>query len=97
MSDKPTIFRMLDASTGHLPADVRENLNGYEGVIATERKYGWLLWVPEDTQERVEEYPDTPASVAALWRVANDNDCQYVLLDADADEVDGLPMYSDYE
>jgi hypothetical protein len=51
---------MLDLSTKHLPEEVCEDLNGFDGVIADERSYGWLLWVPEDIDQHLKEY--TPES-----------------------------------
>lgn len=56
----PTIFKMLDLSTKHLPEDVHDELNAHDGVIADERDYGWLLWVPEDIDKHIEEF--TPES-----------------------------------
>lgn len=97
----PGTFRMLDASTLHLPEKVRESLNQYPGVIANDREYGWLLWVPENIDEHVAEYTDSdpgfgiPAAVIALWRCAQEHDCQYVMLDTDALAVGGLPIFED--
>jgi hypothetical protein len=94
----PNVFRMLDASTAHLPQELREELNQQPGVIADERGYGWLLWVPENIDEHIAELVDhdeeygVPAAVLALWKKAAEYDCQYVLLDSDARLLD-LPTY----
>jgi hypothetical protein len=90
---KPRIIKMLDATTGHLPEKVCQDLNGYDGVIATDREYGWLLWVPEDPAGHAEEYGEIPAEVVALQVFARELGCDYVLLDRDADRVDGLPHW----
>jgi hypothetical protein len=92
---EPRIIRMLDAGTGHLPEQICQELNSYDGVTATEREYGWLLWVPEDPTEHAEEYGDgaVPAEVVALQEFARNLDCDYVLLDADAATIEGLPHW----
>ncbi len=90
---KPRIIKMLDATTGHLPQEICQDLNGYDGVIATDRTYGWLLWVPEDPAEHAGETGDVPAEVVALQVFARGLGCDYVLLDRDADRVDGLPHW----
>lgn len=97
----PTIFRMLDMSTAHLPREMREDLSQYEGVIADERNYGWLLWVPEDIDKHVGECdPEDadeliPPEIVRIWRKAAEHDCQYVLIDQDASTVEDLPTYND--
>jgi hypothetical protein len=97
----PTIFRMLDLSTAHLPAEIRDELNQYEGLVADERRYGWLLLVPEDIDKHIAECePEDlneliPLEVIRIWRKAAEHGCQYVLLDQDASIVDGLPTYDD--
>jgi hypothetical protein len=93
---RPNVFRMLDASTWHLPRKLRQELRGIDGVIASEREYGWLLWVPEDIDEHLAGYGhgEIPESVIALWRYAQATDCQYILLDGDADVLSDLPTYN---
>jgi hypothetical protein len=90
---EPRIIKMLDATTGHLPEQICQDLNGYDGVIATDREYGWLLWVPEDPAEHAEGYGDIPAEVVTLQVFARGLGCDYVLLDADAARVEGLPHW----
>jgi hypothetical protein len=88
MSDYvPTISNLLHLSTAHLSPEVRLNPNQYPGVIADEREYGWLLFVPEDIDGHVAAYRDEdpehpiPAEIVFIWCYAERHDCQYVLLD----------------
>lgn len=97
----PTIFKMLDLSTKHLPEGVHDDLNEYEGVIADERDHGWLLRVPRDIESHLDEAFDdfstlrdqTPPAIIEIWRFAQKHDCQYVLLDEDGAEYDALESY----
>lgn len=96
----PKFFKMLDLSTSHLTEDLALALNKFPGVIADERTFGWLLWVPEDIDEQVAEYeaqdPEhtIPEVIVNIWRYAKRHDCQYVLLDQDADVDPDLPSYA---
>lgn len=87
----PTIHRMLDLSTAHLPPEARAELNNYEGVTAREYEYGWLLYVPP----RLGSGADYPDFINDIWRYATKHDCRYVLLDRDAEEITDLPTYED--
>ena len=92
------VFRVLDASSSHVPDNVFEDLNGQPGVSADRTGYGWLVTVPEDIDRTVEPPEDefdegTPASIIALWTCAKAHDCSYILLDQDADILPGLATY----
>jgi hypothetical protein len=116
----PKFFKMLDLSTAHLTESLARELNSFPGVIANDREYGWLLWVPENIDEHVAEYesdepmtpPDDPnyadvhqaeaqerdlneipSEIVTIWRYAEKHDCQYVLLDRDAEKNPDLPTY----
>jgi hypothetical protein len=101
VTDGPRIIRVLDASTAHLPEHVCEDLNSWEGVTAyalstSDDHYGWLLHVPEELADPAEQELDedgVPAEVLTLQRFARGLDCDYVLLDRDAAQVEGLPTW----
>jgi hypothetical protein len=79
-SSQPSVFRVLDLSTRHLPFEVCQDLNGFPGVLADERsEYGWFVWVPEDIDQHVAEI--------------DAEDCQYVLFDRDAKVNPDLPTW----
>jgi hypothetical protein len=90
-----TIYAVLDLSTRHLSASLLSNLNEREHVIAHRMRYGYLLWVPL-TEEECAGRDKAPEPVRDIWRLAQENGCRYVLLDADGPVVDGpggLPTY----
>jgi hypothetical protein len=90
-----TIRKMLDISTAHLPArffapetcvEAWENVGG---VHPTE--YGVIVWVPDDVENG--EMPDTPEEVTAIRRYARALDCDYIMLDCDAEQLADLPSW----
>ncbi|MEV4708207.1 hypothetical protein [Actinoplanes sp. NPDC049316] len=90
----PRIASVLDLSTGHLPEQVCTRLNDYWGVTAYDTRHGWLLVVPSNLAAHRNEHPDTvPEAVWQLWKYAHRFGADYVLLDADADRVNGLPAW----
>ncbi len=96
---------MLNLSTAHLPEriaardDDPERLNSYDGVIAYPTRHGWLLWVPDDPAEHAADYGDpadgdgVPAEVLAVQVYARSGDCDWVMLDADAERDPALPVW----
>jgi hypothetical protein len=90
----PRILCVLDLSTQHLPQDICDDLNGYDGVTAHDTEYGWLLYVPTMLIEHRADHPDTvPEEVWGLWEYATRFGASYILLDCDADRVDALPSW----
>ena len=88
------VGRFLDLSTQHLPEHLGSHgLSGQDGVIAYELPYGWLMWVPPDPSAHASDYPDLPPEVLAIQRYARALGCDYVLFDADADQVGDLPTW----
>lgn len=58
----PRIRTFLDVSTAHVSDEVINQpggLNAIEGVIAYQDEYGAWLWVPDDVDQRLEEYDYT--------------------------------------
>jgi len=96
----PSNRRILDASTGHLPQDVCDDLNGFDGVVAHRVLFagdgsmaGWLLWVPNDPIAHAADHNDDgdfPTEVTVLQTWARAAGCDYVLLDPDGDRIHGL-------
>lgn len=94
----PRTNPVLDLSTAHLPADLRDDLNGEEGVTANRRESGWLLWVPDDVDGHAADYDnEVPDVVVQIWRYARSLGCDYVLFDVDAERVSGLPVFGEDE
>lgn len=82
----------LDLSTAHLPEHLCQNLGGYSSIRAWETEYGWFMWAPGDIDDDP-DYDDVPDEVRAIWRFARAHGCHYVLLDRDAEILDGLPSW----
>ena len=90
-SDLP-IRTILDLSTAHLREETCDRLGSYEGVLAYRTKYGRLMYAP-DSCDRLADQGDWPEELLPIVKLARDNDCGYVLFDADAPEVDRLPTF----
>jgi hypothetical protein len=92
----PTVRRVLNLSTAHLPPHlgVPGGLDTVAGVVAHATDVGFLLWVPDDPDQSTEVMIDpVPDVVLAIQRYARGWDCDYVLFDADAEQVDDLPTW----
>ncbi len=62
-------------------------------MIAREFKDGWWLWVPDDVPGQLADYERIPTAIVTLWHFTRARECDWILLDADAPEVDELPTY----
>ena len=95
--DRPAdavIRTFLDLSTAHLPEHLGSHgLSGEDGVTAYHLPYGWLMWVPPDPDAHAADHPDLPPEVLAVQRYARRCGCDFVLFDADADQVGDLPSW----
>lgn len=85
------IRTFLDLSTGHLREETCRRLGDYEGVIAHNLRYGWLLFVPDTADGR--DTSDWPDELTTIVRLAQSCGCAYVLLDADGPHVAELPVF----
>jgi hypothetical protein len=73
----PTIFKMLDLSTAHLPENLGQNLTGAAGVTAQELEYGWLLYVPQDIDATIAEHSQAEALAELARTTAPPDDPNY--------------------
>lgn len=83
---------MLTISTGHITKDTADAFDakmGDDGIPAFFPKgdYGWFVFVPDQIE------PECPADLASLLRFAKEKGCTWLVLDCDAEQVDGLPTY----
>src|SRR5581483_5412452 len=93
---EPVIRQVLNLSTAHLPPDLGSpgGLDTALGVIAHATETGFLLWVPDDPDDSAQATDDpVPDVVLAIQRYARRLGCDYVLFDADADQVGDLPTW----
>lgn len=90
------IRRLLNLSTAHLPQHLGTpgGLDRVAGIVAHTMQVGFLLWVPDDPDGSAHAMADpVPEVVLDIQRYARVRGCDYVLLDADADRVDDLPVW----
>lgn len=97
---EPEISKMLVLSTAHVDMPTRSLLDEWcRGIDLVTRQgisvaptlvgahdYGWLIYCTETCE-------GLPDDLTACIEYARGLGCCYLLLDADADEVDGLTVY----
>ena len=93
------IRSFLDLSSGHLSPEtwtwldaqttneaVRGLGPGTQVVLAGGMRYGWFVYAGEEPDETI------PADLAAVFRLARQRGCRYVLLETDATPMEDLPI-----
>lgn len=87
----PTIHDLLELSTAHLPPQLAGQLSSIPGGHACATVYGWLMWIPDPSDE------PNPARggdvLGRIQRYAQALGCVYVLFDRDAEIIDDLPHW----
>lgn len=99
--EKPEIRFLLVISTAHLPqALVDHDVPGYLDSWGTpgvhEFEHGFFLWVPDDPKESAAFSTDgdgVHAQVLAIQLHARELNCDYVMIDADGPQVEGLKTF----
>ena len=90
----PDISTLLDLSTAHLPEQICDRLGAIPGVIAYQTAYGWLVFVPNHPEQpNAHTGAQVPEVVLRILRYARAAGCDYVLFEADADQIDALPTW----
>lgn len=85
-----TVRKFLDCSVVHLSSSTVDALD--DGAYCLMHGfYGWLVHVP-DTEE-LEVELGLPDDLRAVVAYARKQECAYVMFDADAPEIAGLPTY----
>lgn len=84
----PSERHVLDVSTGHLSLATRDWLDSSDYPTAS-GAYGWLVSTA-DVPGR-----NAPADLRAVEHYARQFKCDWVLFDADAEQIDDLPYYGD--
>lgn len=90
------IRNVLDLAIAHLPADMRDDLAGWDGVTAYRYSEGWLMWVPDDVDDSA-VFDPPPDVVLAVQRYARSLGCDWVMFDRDGDLDDTLAAYGQDE
>lgn len=107
----PNVRRFLDLSTGHLSVETRTYLDEQGRIAAIRRPtsgpaphpdflmgstaWGWIVWAGmEDDSQNLQALP---IDLQRCIRFAKEQDCDYILFDADIEELDELKTYEDDE
>lgn len=90
----PTIIKMLDLSTAHLPPHVLAS-DGEEITCCHPKHAGLFMWVPSDPFDPDESgrSGDADPAVLAVRAYARSLGCDWILFDADADIDPALPIF----
>jgi len=86
-----TILKMLDLSTAHVSKETAQMLDDdrlSDFVVPYQKgDFGWFIWVPPVEHEGV------PADLRAVLAYARTQQCDWVMLDCDAETIDNLPSF----
>jgi len=95
--------RMLVLSTGHVTRGTARDLEDYcnPGTLGEHRprtvpiafakgEYGWIIAILPDREEDFARWTD---DLLAIRKLAIEAGCTWIMLDRDADTVEGLPTY----
>lgn len=96
------IQRYLVVSTGHISkmdskgldwewSDDNIDLNHLHKLIVYKFEYGWILWI--DTKLIFSDYKGYSPAFKHLIKLAKKNKCQYLKIDRDGPEYDGLTLF----
>lgn len=87
------IQKMLACSTSHVTQDDTICLSEEEGLVAHEYKEGFFVHVPDAAcDDELVAIGYSPAFLALL-KLARANDCDYLTLDCDGPEIEGLQTF----
>lgn len=91
----PSIYKCLDASTGHLTHEtvIALGLDNVAYVTAHTYKEGLFIVVP-DISDVKKAAADWPNDLKDLFEYARSKDCLLIRLDRDSGEADDLPKYN---
>lgn len=89
------IRKVLDCSWHHVSATTRERLESEESMRTMVGEDGYLVHVQDPEYASDDDEDDTPADLLAVLAHARANGCDFVMLDRDADYIDGLTVYGE--
>lgn len=92
---KLPIYKYLDISTAHITKKTDEYLQKQIGnynspLIVYEKEYGYFICVPWELDD-IEMY--IPSDLASCLGFARKHNCQWLILDCDAEVIDKLETY----
>lgn len=90
------IDKMLTISTGHITEktvcklDIEAEVNVMYLCVYKKADFGWFVYVPEDLEDI--SY-DIPNDLMECLLFAKENDCAWLCLDCDGEEIEELKTY----
>ena len=92
----PVMFEILELSNAHIPEHTARAIDGGympEGImLISVHDTGWMFYMA-DPLPRTTLRLQGHGELAALLALAEKHGCYYLKLDADAQVVDGLPIF----
>lgn len=90
---KPTVRKVLDVSTGHIPGAVRDGLldntaEAWGTLRVVDHEYGYVVFLPSKGVDA-----DVPDWLKTIFKAAMKKNALLINFDADADLVDGWEEY----
>lgn len=97
MKQDTNIVKMMELSTAHISEDTRVwivgNINEPNPLIIYEKEvYGWYIPLTL-TDINPEDLKRVPSDLLNILRIAEQKDCQWIMLDGDGPIVGYLPQY----
>ena len=91
---KLPIYKYLDLSTAHITRETdrfldRESQWQLTEIIVYNKERGYFICVPENINELV----NVPKDLKACLKLAQKHGCSWLVLDGDAEIVEGLKTY----
>ena len=77
--------KMLALSTAHVPGEAEVDAMKMNVVVYDKPAYGWFIPIVEQSKP--------PEWLMPLWRFAKDQGCTWLMLDRDAERIEGLPFW----
>ncbi|WCK57340.1 hypothetical protein PP175_29560 (plasmid) [Aneurinibacillus sp. Ricciae_BoGa-3] len=92
------IVKTLELSTAHVSEATTKWIDAsiHDSsvlVVYDKSEFGWFIKVPNFSIEQTQELNLVPKDLLGILKMAYDNDCQWVMFDYIANEIEGLPVY----
>ena len=100
MANEFDIAKIITVSSAHITEDTAQMLDNEPNTdklnisVYNKADYGWFIYIPEYLKERVGQGTDLPEDLQRCLKTAIDNNCEWLCIDCDGPEIDGLEKYS---
>lgn len=93
------ITKTLELSTAHISKETNRLFERDEVEVvfyskgANQEQVGWLMQVPVQDDKDAHIPDDLPEELYAIIAIAQENECQWIMFDRDADKIDSLSVF----